>query len=190
MTHAERRFDPVKLKRLIGLDRWNRWNPPHLLETAGVAAGQHVLDLGSGPGFWTLPIAERVGTQGLVTALDVSPIMLEALSEQSPPSHVYTLQSELPKIALPDNSVDFIWAAFVFHEVDEHVALAEEMRRVLRPEGRLAVLDWRPDATGEEGPPRHDRLSTEQVIGDLELGKFGAAVPVWSDSDAYLIIAS
>lgn len=187
MTQHDRRFDPKHRAGLTGDERRARWNPPRLLALAGLRVGQTALDLGCGPGFWTLPIADIVGAAATVHALDVSEEMLAALIEQDPPLNVRPVQAELPSIPLPDASVDFIWAAFVFHEVEPPVALAIEMRRVLRPSGRIAILDWRPDAKGESGPPRRHRFSPQQVEEFLQAAGFDHVQHAWQDEDAYLL---
>lgn len=185
----ERRFDPADCASLTSEQRWARWNPPHLLTLAGLQAGQTALDLGCGPGFWTLPMAAIVGPQGQVIALDVSPIMLEALAAANPPPHVTLLHDELPTINLPDASIDFIWAAFIFHEVEPPSALAAEMQRTLRLGGRVAILDWRPAAQGAGGPPRNHRLSAQQVEAYLRAAGLTRIHHVWQNEDAYLIAA-
>ena len=185
----ERRFDPGDRASLTSAARWARWNPPHLLTLAGLQPGQTALDLGSGPGFWTLPMAEIVGAEGQVIALDVSPEMLEALAAENPPPHVRLLHGELPAIDLPDASIDFVWAAFIFHEVEPPSALAVDMRRVLRPDGRIAVLDWRPDAQGTGGPPRAHRLSLQQVEEYLRVAGLNSVCLTWHNQDAYLLRA-
>lgn len=189
MPNDDRRFDPQYLDSLLGAERQAHWDPFRLLERAGLGAGQTALDLGCGPGFWALPMAHIVGTSGQVIALDVSREMLDALAARNPPAHIRLMQSELPAINLPDSSVDFIWTAFVFHEVEPPSALAAEMHRVLRPGGRLAVLDWRPDASSESGPPRHHRLSPEQVQQFLLPAGFAQINQIWQDKDAYLVSA-
>lgn len=183
----DRRFDPRHRAGLTDDKRRARWNPPHLLALAGIQAGQIALDLGSGPGFWALPMAGIVGSQGQVIALDVSQEMLAALIEQNHLPYVRFMQAELPNIPLPDDSVDFIWAAFVFHEVEPPAAHVIEMRRVLRPGGRIAILDWRPDAKGESGPPRHHRFSPQQVEEFLQAAGFDHIQHAWQDEDAYLV---
>jgi ubiquinone/menaquinone biosynthesis C-methylase UbiE len=183
----DRRFDPKKCEALLSAERWARWNPPAMLAKAGVREGQVALDLGCGPGFWTLPLADIVGPGGQVFALDVSQDLLDALMARNPPSHVVAVRGELPVIDMPDASADFVWAAFVFHEVEEPLTLALEMRRVLRRGGRLAVLDWRPDASSESGPPRKDRLSPEQVCAYLKAGGFLEVNNLWKEDDTYLV---
>jgi len=148
-----------------------------------------VLDLGAGPGFWTLPLAEIVGATGQVWAVDVSQELLDTLAARNPPSQVKLLRSELPMIDLPNAFADFAWLALVFHEVEPPEKLASELRRVLRPGARVAVLDWRPDAETDQGPPRADRVTPAQVIGWLTTAGFTGAQKTWDDPDNFLVEA-
>jgi len=183
----ERRFDPDYREALLSARRRERWDPMRFLARLDVQAGQTVLDLGCGPGFWTLPLAEIVGPAGTVWALDVSQEMIDTLTARHPPPQVRPLRGELPAIDLADGSVDWIWAAFVFHEVEPPQRLAAEMRRVTRPGGQVAVLDWRPDAVGDGGPPRSHRLSPAQVDAYLQAAGFQNGTQIYQDDGAYLI---
>jgi len=186
---VERRFDPDNRGALLNARRQERWAPADFLARLDLEAGQTVLDLGCGPGFWTLPLAEMVGPAGTVWALDVSREMLADLVSHDPPPQVRPLPGELPLIDLPDDSVDWIWAAFVFHEVKPPEQLAVEMRRVTRPGGRVAVLDWRPDAASDGGPARSHRLSAVQVCEYVRAAGFRNASRIWQDDEAYLVEA-
>jgi ubiquinone/menaquinone biosynthesis C-methylase UbiE len=181
------RFDPQNKDYLISAQREARWQPAKFMQRLSVSAGQRVLDLGCGPGLWTLPLADRVGPSGIVWALDVSQEMLDKLAGRHPPTQVRLLRSELPEIDLPVNSVDLTWAAFVLHEVTPLDHMLRELRRVGT---RAAILDWRPDATGEGGPPREHRLWPHEVITALQAAGFGLASQTWQDEDNYLIEAS
>lgn len=187
VPHNDRRFDPKKCDALVSPERWARWNPPQLLALSGLQPRQTALDLGSGPGFWTMPMAEIVGPAGQVIALDTSRELLDALAARNPPAHVRAVQGELPAIGLPDASVDFIWAAFVFHEVEPPSSLAAEMRRALRPGGRVAILDWRPDAISSGGPHRQHRYLSDQVQDYLTGAGFQGTGEVWRNADAYMV---
>lgn len=186
---AERRFDPNRQHVLTGADRWEKWQPPRLLGGLGIKPGQSVLDLGCGPGFWTLPLAAIVSPTGVVWALDVSQALLDALAARQPPPHVRLLRSELPAINLPDAAADWVWGAFVVHEVEPPAELMHEIRHVLRPGGRVALLDWRPDASPGDGPPIHHRLAPELVIEHLHAGGFPHASQTWQNADGYLVEA-
>lgn len=67
--------------------------------------------------------------------------MLDGLTDRQPPPTVRSLCSELPRIDLPEAAADWIWGAFVIHEVEPLADLMDEMRRVLRPGGQVAILD-------------------------------------------------
>lgn len=108
MSSTERRFDPKNRAGLDNAEREARWQPLRLLKSLGLQPTEAVLDLGCGTGFWTLPLAEIVGSSGVVWALDVSQEMLDALGERNPPAQVRLLRSELPQIDLPNASVDWI----------------------------------------------------------------------------------
>ena len=79
MKKDNRRFDPQKRGMLVDAERFARWNPTHLFPLAGLRAAQSRSIWGCGPGFWTLPMAEIVGKNGQVIALDASPEMLRSL---------------------------------------------------------------------------------------------------------------
>ncbi len=186
---TDKRYDPSRRARLLRAERWQRWDPPRTLARLDVQPGQTVLDLGCGPGFWTLPLAELVGATGTVWALDVSQEMLAMLADRQPPPQVRLLRGELPAIDLPAASIDLAWAAFLFHEVEPPEQLAAELGRVVRPGGRVFVLDWRPGAPGESGPPLHHRLAAKQVGGYLQAAGFQPPAVVWRDEDVYLMAA-
>ena len=183
------KFDASRWRALLDERRRQRWQPLDFLAMTGVSAGQVAVDLGSGPGFWTLPLAQLVGESGTVWAIDSSQEMLAALADGRPPAQVRLLPADLPAIPLADAVADFAWAAFVFHEVAPPERLAEEARRVLRPGGRLAVLDWRPESTGKQGPPPAHRLAADHVVAMLRRVGFTTATQRWSDADTYLVVA-
>lgn len=188
MSNNDKRFDPAKRHGLLSEERQAHWNPSGFLQRFPIQPGQAALDLGCGPGFWTLPLANLVGPTGRVWALDVSQEMLEALAERTPPAQVVPVQSELPAIGLEAAVCDFIWAAFVYHEV-EGGSLAVEMLRVARPGGRVAVLEWRPDGPNQSGPPQGHRIWPDKLKRALQQAGFSEVTEAWHDADAYLITA-
>jgi ubiquinone/menaquinone biosynthesis C-methylase UbiE len=187
MSDDDKRFDPQKRHKLLTEERQARWNPPQFLQRFTIQPGQAALDLGCGPGFWTLPLADMVGPAGKVWALDVSQEMFDTMAERQPPAHVVPVLGELPAIDLDTAVTDFIWAAFVYHEVEP--GLAAEMWRVTRPGGQVAILEWRPDAPDQDSPPNSHRVWPDDVKRDLEQAGFAQVAEAWRDDDAYLITA-
>ena len=138
-----------------------------MLREAGVAAGQVVVDLGAGPGFFTLPAARLVGTGGHVYAVDVEPLMLDVCrrrAEEAGLTGIETVHSAEAQIPLPDAVADRVMIAFVLHEADDVAALLREAARLLRPSGEIVVAEWR-KAEGTPGPPVDHRIGEDDLAG-------------------------
>lgn len=159
------RFDAERRHLLKDEDRL-RWLPPEpILHTVGIAPGAVAVDIGAGTGFWTLPLSQLVGPAGMVYAVDVEPIMHEELGtlvrEKQLPN-VQIVSSTEQEIPLPNAVADVGIAGFVLHEPADHAAFVREIVRLLRPGGRLLVVDWHKKPT-EKGPPLEHRLAQREV---------------------------
>ena len=104
---------------------------------------QTFLDYGCGTGSFTMPAARIVGTRGKVYALDCFPRQLEIVAEQSRKKGLTNIETILSdyKTGLPDECIDTVWMCDVFHEVKQKRAVLEELHRVLKREGILAIYD-------------------------------------------------
>ena len=108
-----------------------------------VQQGQAFLDYGCGTGSFAIPAARMVGTQGRVYALDYFPRQLEIVEKRSRREGLSNIETILSdgETGLPDECIDVIWMCDVLHEIKERRATLEEMHRVLRREGILAIYD-------------------------------------------------
>jgi demethylmenaquinone methyltransferase/2-methoxy-6-polyprenyl-1,4-benzoquinol methylase len=116
------------------------------LSLLGPQPGEKVLELGFGTGNEVLALAEKVGKAGLVAGIDISQRMLEVTQGKlaaSPPEARLDLRvGDARSLPWPDGSFDAAYTSFtleLFPEADLPVVLAE-VKRVLRPGGRLAVV--------------------------------------------------
>ncbi|MFD8599951.1 class I SAM-dependent methyltransferase [Kitasatospora sp. NPDC059646] len=110
---------------------------PELLDAAGVFTGTRLLDVGTGPGTVAAAACDR-GAE--VHAVDAEPSMVELARRTAPAAHVEL--AALPELPFPDARFDAVVANFVLNHVGRPLLALAELRRVLRPGGRLALTIW------------------------------------------------
>jgi ubiquinone/menaquinone biosynthesis C-methylase UbiE len=106
--------------------------------------GERVLDIGSGPGFLAAEMAAEVGPDGRVHAVDPSESMLAIARRREPGAGAAPLEvrpGDALALPLPDGGADAAVSTQVLEYVDDVPAALAEARRVLRPGGRLLILD-------------------------------------------------
>jgi len=160
------KFDPEKLKKLDDPERLNLFDPEKVLKTFGLKPGMVVLDVGTGAGFYLPYISKLVQDQGKVYAIDISQEAVDYAKNKVKElglKNVEVLKSEENYIPLPDNTVDFVYMAFVFHELEDPVRFLKELERVSKPMGYLALIDWKKEER-DKGPP------PEEVYSEWEVG--------------------
>ena len=125
----------------------------------------HLLDAGAGPGRLTIPLAEVVGPTGSVTAVDVQPRMLEYVRQRADErglTNVRLLLAELGRgtlAALEPETYDRALLVHVLGETDDPAATFRELAAVLRPGGRLAVVE-------HVGDPHYVRYARVRELGE------------------------
>jgi SAM-dependent methyltransferase len=160
--HRHGAFNPAVIDRLLGEQRLAALPPEQTLRTAGLTTGQTVVDLGCGPGYFTLPAAGIVGPRGTVYGVDVQPEMVEVCRQRATEAGVHNVKVHLSagsQVPLPDGIAGIVLVSLVLHEVEDPVALLREARRLLAPGGEVAVIELPKDV----GPPGAPRLSAEEV---------------------------
>jgi len=116
-----------------------------LVDAAGVEPGQRVLDVASGRGAALFPAAERVGSAGHVEGIDLAEGMVQAVNADAAArgvgARVRLMDAE--HLDFPDGSFDRVLCGFGIMFPPDQLLVLREMRRVLRPGGRVAVSTWR-----------------------------------------------
>lgn len=117
-------------------------NPYKLLNAAGLKPGQKVLEVGCGPGFFTIPAAKIVGEKGKVYALDVNPVAVETVRRkimENNLKNVKIMLADASETGLPDESIDVAFLFGVIHALKDVDAVMREMHRILKVKGILSV---------------------------------------------------
>lgn len=183
--HIDHHVDRVKF--LMSQERKQWHNPETILNEAGATKGMTMVDLGSGPGFFTIPMAQMTGEKGLVYAVDSDQTMLNGLKEniaksEVNPNIIKIVDSDVCHTGIPKESVDFVLFANVLHEVEDKKTFFQEVRRISKPTAYIVDVDWKKIQT-EYGPPFKERLSEDEanrvlaengfsVIKQIDVGQY------------------
>jgi ubiquinone/menaquinone biosynthesis C-methylase UbiE len=177
MRRDKNRVCPVEKAGSLD-NRMRRWvqNPVKILGPY-IKEGMTALDVGCGPGFFTIDMAEMVGEAGKVIAADLQEGMLEKLrakikgTEFEGRIRLHKCQED--KIGVSEN-VDFILLCYVVHEIKQKEEFFNETVRILRPEGQVLIV---------EPPFRVSKTEFEETVGKAQeagLTEVGRPKVFWS----------
>ena len=162
-------------------------DPASVIAAVGITRGMEVIDLCSGDGWFTLPIAKLARH---VIAIDIDPALLEVarmrLTASSFTNCDYRLGDAYQQLfTLAGRMADFVFMANAFHGVHDRPRLASAVHKTLKPSGRFAVVNWHPrpreetTVLGEARGPRTElRLSAQQTIESVVAAGFTPAAVV------------
>ena len=127
-------------------EREKEERPDLLLPALKLQPGDAVADIGCGSGYYTRRLAQTVGTNGVVYAVEIQQEMLDVLTNKLPSDLVRQVRPVLgttsdPK--LPPATVDLILLVDVYHEFDQPFEMTQAMTRALKPGGRLVFAEFR-----------------------------------------------
>lgn len=118
-------------------------NPQKLLKPF-ISKGMTVLDLGCGPGFFSIEIAKMLRNSGKVIAADLQPGMLEKVKNKIKGTElerrIELHQCEDTKVGVNEN-VDFILAFYMIHEVANQALLFDELKTILKSDGKIYIIE-------------------------------------------------
>jgi len=124
-------------------DQWQQ--PQKVIESLALRPGDRVADLGSGSGYFTYRLAEAVGPQGKVYAVDVdremNDLVAKAIKEKNI-GNVEVILALLDDPMLPPIGVDLVFTVNTYHHFENRVTYFQKVRKYLRPGGRTAVIDF------------------------------------------------
>ncbi len=168
------KFDPKNIEKLDNSER-ARWQGVEVfLEVVQPRMGMSYADIGCGSGYFTLPVAERIGPEGRIYAVDLLPEMLQELERRAQArglKNIIAVRSSEREIPLPEACVDVAYSINLFHELEVPDAFLREIWRILKPGGSLFLVDWKPIET-PMGPPLEVRVSLETLWEALHTAGF------------------
>ena len=146
--HAHAPQDSAAPPYATVLELMNRFQEPEiraLLAELPLPAGSRGLDVGCGVGLYALWLADLVGPQGQVVAIDPSPDRIadtvQRLKASPMADRIVVRQGDGTAIDEPDQSFDWVWCSDVLHHIDAAVTALKAFKRVLRPGGTIVIKE-------------------------------------------------
>lgn len=136
-TFDDTAVDYNRLERILGLGTGSRYRRM-ALQRAGLAPGMQVVDVGMGTGLVSQEILKVTGEPERLIGVDPSPGMM---AEAKLPPQVVCRLGRAEEIPVPDASVDFLVMGYALRHISDFSAACTEFRRVLKPGGRLLILE-------------------------------------------------
>ena len=145
-----------------------------------VTNGQVVADLGCGSGYYTLALAECVGPEGWVYAVDLDEEAIRELEKGADKRGYYNVEAHASSASdlsfIKDGSVDFVLANGLLCSMADHRQLAvNEIRRILKPRGQAYLSLGSPAPLGFVG-----RAEWERILGGFSVKRRGGFLQKWA----------
>lgn len=164
-------FDPKNWQRLESQERREKINPSVLADAMGLEGGEVILDLGCGTGYFAEVFAPRCGK---LIGVDISDEMLNVFRGKESFKKLTNVELKVGKaddIPIDDDSCDLVVHVNLLHEIKDVEKFHNEIKRVLKPGGRIFVVDWQAWDTGM-GPPVDHRVPEEKALEWIERDGF------------------
>ncbi|MHB8277948.1 MAG: class I SAM-dependent methyltransferase [Candidatus Humimicrobiaceae bacterium] len=166
----EHKFDPKNKKKLFSDFRKKILPAIKTLRAAGLKEGMVLADIGSGNGYFTFPAADIVGSKGKVFALDILPELLDDISKRiktEKRNNIEVIKTDENNLKIAKESVSLAFSCNVLHETKDLDLFLKEVKRVLKPSGRITIIDWE-KVDSDFGPPKEHRLDKSVIINGLK----------------------
>ena len=167
-SQGQQRTPEEYARFLEGAERVARMQVTRVVETLGLAPGMKVADIGSGSGLFTRPIAKAIAPDGIAYAVDVDDALLaivaRSASEQQI-ANIRTVKAEAGDPKLPE-PVDLIFICDALHHIGGQGPYVKNLRRYLRPGGRVAIIDFDQQWPQGHETMRYTRDDLRRWMGD------------------------
>lgn len=159
---------------LVRPERDDEENASESFQQLKLEPGMVLCDLGCGNGYWTLPMARKVGEQGKVYAVDIQREMLQLLRQRADRFDLNNIQPVLGTIddpKLPAEELDMVLMVDVYHEFSHPQSMLWEIRRSLKPTGVIALLEYRDEDRTVPIKLLH-KMSKRQIMKEYQANGF------------------
>jgi SAM-dependent methyltransferase len=154
-------------------EREKEENVSKLIQNMGIKTNDTIADIGAGSGYHVFRIAP-IANKGMVYAVDIQTEMLmtiENIKETSKIKNIKTILGSEESVYLPENSVDKILMVDVYHEFSFPIEMITSIKRALKPEGELFLIEYRAEDPNVPIKKIH-KMSEKQAVKEMNAAGF------------------
>ncbi len=143
-------------------------DPKKIIDSLAIEKGDTVADLGSGVGYFAIPLSKAVVPKGKIYAVDIIPeslALLKAKAKAEGLTNIEYIQTDLEverSLPIGDASVRYVVIVNTIFQLKNKANIFREAKRILSPGGKLIVIDWMPGST-VMGPSEAQKITADQV---------------------------
>ncbi|MCT4634086.1 MAG: class I SAM-dependent methyltransferase [Firmicutes bacterium] len=144
-------------------ERMKELNPLETLKELGFGEGMTFCDIGAGSGTFSFPAAEL--SKNDIYSLELDDDLIEFINHRKAEkyyNHIYVRKVKSKALPISDDSCDLVMMAEVLHEIEDKMTMYEEIKRGLKKNGKLVIIEYLIDAEGD-WPPKEYRVNPNDV---------------------------
>ncbi|MCP4136550.1 MAG: class I SAM-dependent methyltransferase [bacterium] len=141
-----------------------------------LTGGEAVADLGAGGGYFAVKLAKAVGEKGRVYAIDISSESLVYIKKYCTArgiNNVTTVKGTFEESGLKDGSVDMVFIRNTYHDIGDRAAYFSRLKSVLKPGGRVVIIDYDPVKLGAFRKLHGHYLKESMIIDEMKKAGYG-----------------
>jgi ubiquinone/menaquinone biosynthesis C-methylase UbiE len=165
--HIEHHFDAKESAKSFDDPARDAWQlPDRVIAALNLKRGQIVADIGAGTGYFSVRLAKSEAAPK-VYAADIEPSMVNYLRERAAKEGLKDVIAVLASADQPNlpEPVDLVLIVDTYHHIGDREAYFRRLAKSIRPGGRVAIIDFKPDSP--EGPPKEFRFPLEKFRSEM-----------------------
>lgn len=170
-TCTERFHDVNRWQRIFDDPARAEWQKPNeLIAALAIRPGMRVADVGAGTGFFLRYLSDAVGPTGRVVAVEVETNLVSHMKNRAKDedlSNVDVVLTPLDRVSLSDRSVDVLLLVDAYHHIDRRIEYFRAAAGTLAPNGRIAIVDWKPGDQPRGPRDEHHKIAPEVVEREM-----------------------
>ncbi len=183
----EKKFDPKKLQKLNNPQRLLDIPTDYIWEKLNIKKPGVFVDIGAGTAFFSIAFLQK-SRLATIYACDSSEVMTSWVKENVSPKYpnIIPVKTEEHYVPVDDGIADLVFMINLHHELDKPSLTLEESNRILKPDGKIFIVDWKKEDMSE-GPPAKIRYLPEQVKAHLLSAGF-KAVDMYNELQKHFLV--